>query len=399
MGTTTNINRRDWIRKSVLTAGGAMALPYMGLAETPKAPLTLDAEGNAIYSPFFKEYLPKPEDLMPELAAKLNANENPYGPSPMAMEAFKNSVSGGNRYAWKELFQLVDKIADFEKVESKNIMMGPGSSDLLEKTAMVFFKDGGNVVSADPSYMSLIRVAESVGATWKPVPLKEDWSHDLKAMEEAIDDQTKLVYICNPNNPTGSMTDHEELVDFCSRVSKKVPVFVDEAYLWFLEDGAKKSMVSLINQGKNVIIARTFSKIHGMAGLRVGYIVALEETLDRLKKITRGGMGITLPSVYGAIAAMDDADFIDKSRTLNAECREYVYSSLKQLGIDSYVPSSTSFIIFPIQMEGKPFLEQMTELKVGVRAFQFMDQNWCRVSMGTMEEMKTFTSALNKVLV
>ena len=96
---------------------------------------------------------------------------------------------------------------------------------------------------------------------------------------------------------------------------------------------------------------------------------------------------------------MDDADFIDKSRTLNAECREYVYSSLKQLGIDSYVPSSTSFIIFPIQMEGKPFLEQMTELKVGVRAFQFMDQNWCRVSMGTMEEMKTFTSALNKVLV
>ena len=399
MGTTTNINRRDWIRKSVLTAGGAMALPYMGLAETPKAPLTLDAEGNAIYSPFFKEYLPKPEDLMPELAAKLNANENPYGPSPMAMEAFKNSVSGGNRYAWKELFQLVDKIADFEKVESKNIMMGPGSSDLLEKTAMVFFKDGGNVVSADPSYMSLIRVAESVGATWKPVPLKEDWSHDLKAMEEAIDDQTKLVYICNPNNPTGSMTDHEELVDFCSRVSKKVPVFVDEAYLWFLEDGAKKSMVSLINQGKNVIIARTFSKIHGMAGLRVGYIVALEETLDRLKKITRGGMGITLPSVYGAIAAMDDADFIDKSRTLNAECREYVYSSLKQLGIDSYVPSSTSFIIFPIQMEGKPFLEQMTELKVGVRAFQFMDQNWCRVSMGTMDEMKTFTSALNKVLV
>ncbi|WP_293298378.1 histidinol-phosphate transaminase [Allomuricauda sp.] len=399
MGTTTNINRRDWIRKSVLTAGGAMALPYMGLAETPKAPLTLDAEGNAIYSPFFKEYLPKPEDLMPELAAKLNANENPYGPSPMAMEAFKNSVSGGNRYAWKELFQLVDKIADFEKVESKNIMMGPGSSDLLEKTAMVFFKDGGNVVSADPSYMSLIRVAESVGATWKPVPLKEDWSHDLKAMEEAIDDQTKLVYICNPNNPTGSMTDHEELVDFCSRVSEKVPIFVDEAYLWFLEDGAKKSIVSLINQGKNVIIARTFSKIHGMAGLRVGYIVALEETLDRLKKITRGGMGITLPSVYGAIAAMDDADFIDKSRTLNAECREYVYSSLKQLGIDSYVPSSTSFIIFPIQMEGKPFLEQMTELKVGVRAFQFMDQNWCRVSMGTMEEMKTFTSALNKVLV
>ncbi|MCB0372220.1 MAG: histidinol-phosphate aminotransferase family protein [Muricauda sp.] len=395
---TTNINRRDWIRKSMLTAGGAMALPYLGLAETPRVPLQLDANGNAVYTPFFKEFLPENPMVLPDLAAKLNANENPYGPSPMALEAFKNAAPGGNRYAWKELFQLVDKIADFEGVGSKNIMMGPGSSDLLEKTAMVFFMNGGNVVSADPAYMSLIQVAESVGATWKPVPLKDDWSHDLKAMEEAIDDETKLVYICNPNNPTGTITEHEELVDFCSRVSERVPVFVDEAYLWFLEDGAKKSMVSLINEGKDVIIARTFSKIHGMAGLRVGYIVALEETLGRLQKITRGGMGISLPSVYAAMAAMDDAEFIEKSRTLNTACREYVYQSLDQMGFE-YVPSYTSFLIFPIEMDGKEFLGKMTEQKVGVRAFEFMDKKWCRVSMGTMEEMKLFTAAINKVLV
>ncbi|MEE1961462.1 histidinol-phosphate transaminase [Allomuricauda taeanensis] len=395
---TTNINRRDWIRKSMLTAGGAMALPYFGLAETPRMPLQLDIQGNAVYSPFFKEYLPNLDSGLPDLVAKLNANENPYGPSPMALEAFKNAASGGNRYAWKELFQLVGKIADFEGVQSKNIMMGPGSSDLLEKTAMVLFMNGGNIVSADPAYMSLIRVAESVGATWKPVPLKNDWSHDLKAMEEAIDADTKLVYICNPNNPTGTITEHQDLVDFCSRVSEKVPVFVDEAYLWFLEDNAKKSMVSLINEGKDVIIARTFSKIHGMAGLRVGYIVAQESTLDKLQNITRGGMGISYPSVYAAIAAMDDSAFIDKSRTLNAECREYVYKSLDQMGIE-YVPSHTSFLIFPIEMEGKAFLEKMTELQVGVRAFEFMGKNWCRVSMGTMDEMKMFTAALNKVLV
>ncbi|MBO0321132.1 histidinol-phosphate aminotransferase family protein [Muricauda sp. CAU 1633] len=395
---TTNINRRDWLRKSMLTAGGAMALPYIGLAETPRAPLQLDTNGNAVYSPFFKEFLPKPDSLFPDLAAKLNANENPYGPSPMALEAFKNAAPGGNRYAWKELFQLMDKIADFEGVESKNIMMGPGSSDLLEKTAMVLFMNGGNVVSADPAYMSLIRVAESVGATWKPVPLKDDWSHDLKAMEEAVDSETKLVYICNPNNPTGTMTDHEELVDFCSRVSEKVPVFVDEAYLWFLDEGAKKSMVSLINEGKDVIIARTFSKIHGMAGLRVGYIVAQESTLAKLQNITRGGMGISYPSVYAAMAAMDDAAFIDQSRSLNAECREYVYQSLDQMGFN-YVPSHTSFLIFPIEMDGNAFLDKMTQLKVGVRAFEFMDKTWCRVSMGTMDEMKLFTAAINKVLV
>nr|WP_299339318.1 histidinol-phosphate transaminase [Allomuricauda sp.] len=394
---TKNINRRDWLKKSMLTAGGVLSVPYLGFAENWKAPLQLDSSGNAVYSPFFKEYLPDNLREFPVLAAKLNANENPYGPSPKALEAFKTAAPNGNRYAWKELFQLVDKIADYEGVNSSNIMMGPGSSDLLEKTAMVLFMNGGNVVSADPAYMSLIRVAEAVGASWKPVPLKNDWSHDLKAMEEAVDADTKLVYICNPNNPTGTITEHKELLDFCSRVSEKVPVFVDEAYLAFMGEGLKKSMVSLINEGKNVIIARTFSKIHGMAGLRVGYIVGQEETLGKLKRITRGGMGITYPSVFAAMAAMDDTEFLDKSRTLNAQCRSFVYDSLGSMGFE-YVPSQTSFIIFPIEMEGKDFLNKMTDLKVGVRAFQFMDKTWCRVSMGTMEEMKLFADAASKVL-
>ena len=166
----------------------------------------------------------------------------------------------------------------------------------------------------------------------------------------------------------------------------------------FLEDGAKQSMVSLINEGKDVIIARTFSKIHGMAGLRVGYIVAQESTLAKLEKVTRGGMGIAYTSIFAATASMDDVAFQDKSRKLNAECREYVYQSLDKMGFE-YIPSSTSFIIFPIEMEGKAFLEKMTAQKVGVRAFEIMGKNWCRVSMGTMEEMKLFTKALEKVLV
>nr|WP_299072257.1 histidinol-phosphate transaminase [uncultured Allomuricauda sp.] len=395
---TTTIDRRAWLKRGALTAAGAVMLPHLSFGETPKAPVLLDANGDAIYTPFFKEFLPDNYRELPELAAKLNANENPYGPSPKAITALKEVATKGNRYAWFELFDLMGKIADAEGVDVKNIMMGPGSSDLLEKTAMVMFMKGGNVVSADPSYMSLIRVAEATGATWKAVPCKEDWAHDLKAMEAAIDSETKLVYICNPNNPTGAMTDHEEMVDFCSRVSEKVPVFVDEAYLGFLEDGAKKSMVSLVNQGKDVIIARTFSKIHGMAGLRVGYVVAQEATLEKIQKITRGGMGISYTSIFAAVASMDDVDFQDTSRKLNAECREYVYKSLTKMGFE-YIPSSTSFIIFPIEMEGKAFLEKMTAEKVGVRAFEINGKNWCRVSMGTMEEMKLFTAALEKVLI
>ena len=375
-----------------------MASPYLGFSKNPSLPLQLDADGNAIYSPFFKEYLLEDAREFPVFEAKLNANENPYGPSPMGLEALKNSAAGGNRYAWKELFQLIDKIADFEGVTSKNIMMGPGSSDLLEKTAMVLFMNGGNVVSADPAYMSLIRVAEAAGGTWKPVPLKDDWSHDLDAMEAAIDEETKLVYICNPNNPTGTITDSKKLLDFCSRVSEKVPVFVDEAYLWFLEEGAKHSMVSLVKEGKDVIIARTFSKIHGMAGLRVGYAVAQEATLTKLQKITRAGMGISYPSVFAAMAAMDDIAFLDSSKKLNAEARTYTFESLKSMGFEP-VPSYTSFMIFPIEMEGKAFLTKMTEQKVGVRAFEFMGKKWCRVSIGTLDEMKLFTAAISKVLV
>ncbi|MDO6519758.1 pyridoxal phosphate-dependent aminotransferase [Zobellia uliginosa] len=391
------LDRRAWLKRGMLTAAGALVIPNVTFGKSNARGLHINAEGQTLYSPFFKEYNAEVFPDTAKLLAKLNANENPYGPSPKAIEAFKSTAHLGNRYAWKELFDLMEKIAVEEKVTAKNIMMAPGSSDLLEKTAMVLFAEGGNIVSADPSYMSLIKVAEATGATWKPVPLKEDWSHDLAAMEAAIDSDTKLVYICNPNNPTGSMTDHAELVDFCSRVSEKVTVFIDEAYLGFLEDAAEKSMVSLINQGKDVIIARTFSKIHGMAGLRLGYIVAQEDTLGKIAKITRGGMGISYPTIFAGSVSMDDVEFQNKSRKLNAACREYVYSVLDKMGYE-YVPSSTSFILFPIEMEGKEFLEKMTEQRVGVRAFSIMDKNWCRVSMGTMEEMKLFTTALQKVL-
>ncbi len=394
----TMVNRRDWLKRGVLTAAGVMAAPYLTYGAFPSQPLALDAKGNISYTPFFKEFLPHASLRPVELAAKLNANENPYGPSPLAVDAMQKYAPKGNRYAWKELYELMDKIALEEGVTQENIMMGPGSSDLLEKTAMVFFQNGGNIVSADPAYMSLIKVAEATGASWKPIPLKKDWSHDLAAMEAAVDDDTKLVYICNPNNPTGSMTDHMELLDFCSRVSERTPIFIDEAYLGFLEDGAQKSMVSLIEQGKNVIIARTFSKIQGMAGLRVGYIVAQPSTLEIIQQVTRGGMGISLPSVYAAMASMDDVAFKNESRKLNKECREYVYENLNRLGFE-YVPSSTSFILFPIAMDGKPFLEKMTAEGVGVRAFEIYGKNWCRVSMGNMDEMKLFTTALEKVLV
>jgi len=392
-------SRRQLLKNGLLAVGGLAVAPHLSFSRPWGASSMFTNEGDALYSPFFEEYM-VPESTQAEFAlmAKLNANENPYGPSPLAVKAHENGSKLGNRYAWKDLSLLVEKIAKKEGVKPENVIMGPGSSDLLEKFGMVLHMGGGgNIVSADPAYMSMIRVAEAVGAEWKGVKLDDDWSHNLKEMEKAIDSETRLVYVCNPNNPTGSITDGAKLKKFCKKVSKKVPVFVDEAYLEFLPDEEQASMVSLISEGYDVIIARTFSKIYGMAGLRVGYALAQESTLKKIRRITRGGMGISYPSVMAALASMEDTDFQEKSRERNTAARNYVFAELTKRGFDC-VPSVTSFVLFPIEMEGKAFLKEMNAQKVGVRAFKIYNKNWCRVSMGTMDEMKLFVEALDTVL-
>ncbi len=387
------INRRNLLKSGVLSIGGMAVAPYLRAGAFANAPLPLDAAGRIYYSPMVREYF---LDEMPEFKSmiRIGANENPYGPPPSAREAIMKAVAdgGGNRYSWQEMAVLVGNIAEKEGVAPENIMMGPGSSDLLEKTALVLCADGGNVVSADPTYMSLIRVAESVGASWKAIPCKADWSHDLAAMEKAVDRDTKLVYVCNPNNPVGSVTDTQALMDFCSRVSEKVPVFVDEAYLE-LAQGATGSMVSLLNKNKNVIIARTFSKIMGMAGLRVGYIAGLKPTLDQIQKITRGGMGISFTSIMAATAALGDTGFQEMTAAENRKVKDYLCSNLKAMGYD-YIPSYTNFVIFPIEMNGKEFLKKMSDKGIAVRTFDILNKPWCRVSIGTMDEIKQFAGTL-----
>lgn len=390
------INRRNLLKSSLMTIGGMALAPHLSMGAFPAAEVRIDSQNRLYYSPLLREHFLDERPNPAAMFARLNANENPYGPPQSTQKAVAESVSGGNRYSWKELSVLVDKLAKKEGVTPNHIMMGPGSSDLLEKVALVLFMKGGNVVSADPTYMSLIKVAESVGATWKAIPCKSDWSHDLAAMEAAIDKDTKMVYICNPNNPVGSITAGKDLLDFCGRVSEKVPIFIDEAYLELAEGTGTESMVSLLAQKKNVIIARTFSKIMGMAGLRVGYAVAQPEFLDKIQKITRGGMGISHTSILGAIASFEDKDFQAMTKKLNTECKDYLYENLKKMNY-KYIPSYTNFVIFPINIPGKDFLAKMTAKGIMVRAFDIQNKPWCRVSMGTMDEMKLFVKALGEL--
>lgn len=390
----SHLSRRNWLKSTSLISTGLALGSGSKLLDLTKKKATT-AKRAAFWE--WEKTTSNKVDLY-NLKARLLANENPYGPSDKAKLAIYDTISMGNRYGHGYAEELISLIAQKEGVPEDYIVLGPGSSDLLEKTAVTMFMEGGNVVSADPAYMSIIKSAESMGATWKAVPVKKDWSHDLDAMEAAIDSNTKLVYICNPNNPTGTITSAEDLWNFCKRVSDNKLVFVDEAYLEFMDDSKdKKSMVGLLNEGKNVVIARTFSKVHGMAGLRVGYAVGLPDTLAEIKKVYRSNMGMNITALQGAITSIQDGEFIEKSRIWNKESRDYVTAELKKDGFN-YIPSQTSFVLFPIQMEGKAFLEGMFEKKVGVRSFNIFGQDYCRVSMGTMPEMELFMSTLREVL-
>jgi len=383
---STHINRRKWLKATALLATGTVAA-----GSSIRTLSARSSQYNGIHTYYYLEALDRPE-----LKAKLNANENPYGPSPKTMKAISEAVSMGNRYGHYEAFKLIEMIAQKEGVSTEHIMLGPGSTDLLEKTALVSFLNGGNVVSAGFSYMSLINTTKAVGGEWKSVALTSKYAHDLDGMMDAIDSETKLIYVCNPNNPTGSMTEAGKLKKFCKKASLKAPVFVDEAYMEFLPDYDANTLVGLVKEGHDVIVSRTFSKIHGMAGLRIGYIVAKPERIEALTSMVRGTMGLCITSIMGAMASMKDTDFHAKSRSKTQEAREYVYEELDKLGL-KYIPSYTSFVIFPIDITGEQMMDKMLAEKVGIRVYNINDQHYCRVSMGTMEEMKMFTQALNKV--
>lgn len=381
-----NLSRRAWLKTSAMGFGGISALSSLPLNSLVAAPLTTP------YTSLVQE-LPLPTYSQIPMRARLLANENPFGPSPKAQKAILESISEGNRYGHADAQYLMELIAEKEGVKPANIMLGPGSTDLLEKTAIALCRHGGNVISADPSYLSLVNTAMAVGASWKAVPLTADQSHDLPEMAKAIDKDTKLVYVCNPNNPMGSITDFEAVKSFCKQNASKAPIFVDEAYLEFMDNPQQKSVVNLVAEGHDVIVARTFSKIHGMAGLRIGYMVATEERVKSVTDMVRSTMGLCITSLKGAIASFQDESFIAECRALNKASKEFTSEQIHALGYQE-IPSHTSFMIFPIRGKAETFSKSMLNQGIGIRMYAIENKPWCRVSMGTMEEMNFFIDAL-----
>lgn len=390
---TTHFTRRSWIKQTALTTGGIIA----GIGLTKNA-LANPAFGMKPASPhsLLERYHIAPPDIE-NLKARLLANENPWGPSKKAVAAIAASASKGNRYVYSSSMKMVEILAKKENVSPENILISPGSTDILEKVAFALCLKGGNVVSADPSYLSLVNTAKSIGATWKNIPLRADYAHDLKAMEQAVDSETKLVYICNPNNPTGTITPIAEIIPFCKSVAPKVPVFIDEAYIELMEKSETQTAAGLVKEGYDVIISRTFSKVHGMAGLRIGYMVANAERVKMIQKIVRTEMGISVTSLEGALASLEDVEFQEFTRTNNAINRNYVFGELEKAGMKP-IPSYTSFVLFPIQMPVKDMMAKMFEKGVGIRGYEINGKPYGRVSIGTMDELKLFVKTLQGIV-
>lgn len=387
------LNRRSWLKRSAITAGGVVT----GISMIPDL-LAKPAFGmTPVYDTMLNENFDALLQDRESIKARLSANENPWGPSKKAVAAIAESATKGNRYVYNSSRKMMDLLAAKEGVTTDQILLSAGSTDILEKTAFALCMKGGNVISADPSYLSLIRTAQSIGATWKNIPLRSDYAHDLVAMEKAIDSDTKLIYICNPNNPTGTPTPIGEIKAFIKKVNSRVPIFIDEAYLELMENPEGQSAVSTITEGYDVIVCRTFSKLHGMAGLRMGYMVAKKDRIEAIKKLVRTEMGISVTSLEGAMASLKDTDFHLFTRKHNKEGRDYVMAELKKAGF-SPLPSETNFILFPIQMPTKELLSKMTEKGVGIRGFEIGGKPYARVSMGTMDELKLFVKTLNEIV-
>ena len=383
------MNRRSWLKRTSLLAGATAFAPAV-FTDVAAAPLRK--------FPFRK--LPSDfrfDPRIPEvLKARLFANENPFGPSPAAKQAISDSLSNCCRYSINAPDDFVAKITAFEGLKENSVLLSAGSSGILEAAANYYSLKGGTVITGLPSYEDLPSHVEAFGGKCIRVPVTADYKLDLDAMERAIDASTTLVYICNPNNPTATYADTGKLKDFCRRVSKKVMVFVDEAYIDYMPDPKNSTMISLVNEGINIIVARTFSKVYGFAGLRIGYAVAQPDTIKMLEPYTYSSYSISTPSINAALVAYQDTAYIQEVLQKTDASKQYLYKVLKDEGYD-YIPSGTNFAMFPIKMDGERFIEEMFKRSVGVRNWKMAGKEWCRISIGRMDEMEAFADAFKQI--
>jgi histidinol-phosphate aminotransferase len=359
-------DRRLWLKQT------AMALAGLGLSSFNKIA--------ANYSP--------------EAAILLANNENAYGPSPAAQKAILETYLQSNRYPDDAILVLQKAVAAHWKLAEENILLGAGSSEIIGLACQLAAQKKGYVISADPSYQEWNGQAAAFGLSFKRNHLPRNGELVLEKLFGPVTADTRMIYICNPNNPTGMALDTKAIAGFAQSAAGKSLVFIDEAYAEYAQTD---SLAKLAVTNPNIIVAKTFSKIYGLAGARIGYAIAHPATIRTLTSYQPWlSANLSAVSAAAAIASLDDSAFVHDCYEKNQQVREYCYGTFKQLGLD-YIPSAANFILLNIDKMKDRFVQGMQRRNVQLKYRDAYGGKWCRVTMGTMEEMQSFTIALKEI--
>ena len=331
----------------------------------------------------------------PANIVRLSSNENPYGPSQAAVKAMTDGFSLAWRYPDEYADMLAEELARLNGVPVDQILLGDGSGEILKLSAAAFTGKDKKIVTANPTFEAIARHASVAGAEVVKVDLASDYSHDLKKMLAAANG-AGLVYICNPNNPTASITPAKELSDFLAKLSPATVVLVDEAYHHYVESKDYESVIPLVKDYPNLIVARTFSKIYGMAGLRCGYCVTQTGNISRMRTHQIFD-SVNIMALVAALASLKDVDQVTRGRRMNSEVKKNVCAELDSLGY-RYIPSHANFMMIDLRREVRPVINSMRSRSVEVgRLFPALP-TFMRVTIGTGPEMKQFLTTFREVM-
>ncbi|WP_434750563.1 histidinol-phosphate transaminase [Paenibacillus amylolyticus] len=330
-----------------------------------------------------------------EHVIKLASNENPYGSSPAVLEAITRELANVSIYPDGSSAELTEVLAKHLGVGRDQLIFGCGSDEIIALITRAFFLPGDETIMADQTFSVYKSNADIEGAATIEVPLKNG-THDLPAMLARINDKTKAVWICNPNNPTGTIVSEQELVTFMDEVPSHVMVVLDEAYYEFVTDDAYPQSISLIERYPNLVVLRTFSKIYGLASLRIGYGIARPEIIDLINRV-REPFNTSRFGQVAAKAALQDQAFVQECAKSNATDREWLQHEFSRLGL-TYFPTQGNFILVDLDMPSATAFQSLLKQGIIVRSGFHVYPTYIRVSVGTAEQNRAFVAALENTL-
>lgn len=328
-------------------------------------------------------------------SVKLASNENPLGPSPKALAAIRGKLAELNLYPDGDCFYLRQGLSEKLGVAPGNLIFGNGSNEIIELAARTFMRTGDEAVMAEQAFVVYQLIVQAVGGKSRAVPLK-GFTHDLAALAEAVSARTRVVFLANPNNPTGTIYRRAEWEHFLGKVSRDVLLIVDEAYFEYVQDPDYPDSLRYHAEDRALLTLRTFSKLYGLAGLRVGYGVGPKELISLMQRV-RQPFNVNAPAQWAALAALDDADHVRRSLEVNRQGLDYLQCEFKRLGLE-FVPSQANFILVRVG-KGQEVFQHLLRHGVIVRptaGYRFPEH--VRVTVGTMAENRKFVEALEKVI-